>query len=342
MSGSLLPSHAAARALVDWLDDGPTGPLPWRMRMRLNWNAFWFEQLLRSQGAPKISSGQPAFVMGYWRSGTTLLHNLLYRYYDCTSPLTWQCHAPASFGVQPPPTSDVTATRPMDDGVVHLLGPHEDEFALLLLGEPSLYRGFLHPSQLGEIADACLDSGDVPLPRWTAFVNRIAQEGSPLLLKSPNHLFRLSTIYSIWPDARMVWICRPFSDVLTSNLRMWRAMIDLHRLRPGNVDLPTFLERCAERYRDIVANLLADPPASVLWLSYPKLRADPDGTAAAAARFLGLAPRAEPRSGADTQVHPGHTTSEHDLPSDRLRILAAEVDDLHRIALDDKQIPSTS
>lgn len=340
MSGNLLPSHAAARALVDWLDAAPTGPLPRRMRLRLKWNAFWFERLLRAQGIPEIRPGQPGFIMGFWRSGTTLLHNLLYRHYDCAVPLTWQCHAPASFGLQAPPATDVVATRPMDDGVVHLLGPHEDEFALLLLGEPSLYRGFLHPSRLGEVADECLSDGDTSLPRWTAFVARVAQAEPPLVLKSPNHVFRLPTIRQTWPNARIVWTCRPFAEVLASNLRMWQAMIDLHRLHPGDVDLPAFLERCAEKYHDIVADLLADP-VSILWLDYAALREDPHGVAAVAARHLGLARRAIPAPAADAQVRVGLTTARHGLPTSRLRTLAAEIDDLHRIALNNHGTSAT-
>jgi hypothetical protein len=328
----MLPSHLAAQAVVDWLNEG--GSLSWRLRTRLSWNAFWFERLLQNQPISSVvtTHRNPAFIMGFWRSGTTLLHNLLYSRYVCTTPLTWQCHAPATFRLQTPPHDNISVQRPMDDGMVHLLGPQEDEIALLLLGEPSLYRGFLDPTRLEEIAEACLTNEVAALPRWRAFLARIAADAGPLLLKSPNHVFRLTTIANLYPDAPMIWICRPSAQVVISNLRMWGAMIDRHRLRAGDINLIAFIERLMMRYRDIVTDQLVTRSSRILWVNYNNLVTGPDAVCQEAAAFLRYEQRKTPLSETDAHVHPGRTERLPALPNVRLQKLAAEIDELHAIA----------
>jgi hypothetical protein len=41
----------------------------------------------------------------------------------------------------------------MDEGYIGTYSPQEDEFAALLLGEPSLYRAFIDPRRIDELTE---------------------------------------------------------------------------------------------------------------------------------------------------------------------------------------------
>src|SRR5215471_6092399 len=96
----------------------------------------------------------PIFVLGFWRSGTTLLHELL----CCDSrfgfPSTYACLNPAHFLLSERwtvPHFDREVARPMDDVRYSWASPQEDEFALLTLGAPSAYRALIVPSLMRNV-----------------------------------------------------------------------------------------------------------------------------------------------------------------------------------------------
>jgi hypothetical protein len=146
----------------------------------------------------------------------------------------------------------------MDEGYIGTYSPQEDEFAALLLGEPSLYRAFIDPRRIDELTGMLeqwpwlLATGVEPLSnRWETFLKAvIAQAPGPLLLKSPNHTFRLPWLAKRFPDAQFIWLTRATPDVLASNRRMWTAMIERYGLwRHDPAALETFL-RSAIRNHD--------------------------------------------------------------------------------------------
>src|SRR5262249_18962829 len=97
----------------------------------------------RTPGGP-LRDG-PVFVLGHWRSGTTLLHELLARAPRHAAPTTFDCLSPHPFLLT---RSWLPALlrrfaprrRPMDNMAAGWDRPQEDEFALCLLGLPSPYE----------------------------------------------------------------------------------------------------------------------------------------------------------------------------------------------------------
>ena len=107
--------------------------------------------------AKKVANYQerhdPVFVIGHWRSGTTLLHELLAKDKQFTFPDTYQCFFPSVFLYPGPILRKLVGymlpdTRPMDSMPMGIGRPQEDEFALCILGAPSPYRGILFSSSL--------------------------------------------------------------------------------------------------------------------------------------------------------------------------------------------------
>jgi len=183
------------------------------------------------QLTPAPLPDDPVFIVGFWRTGSTLLHGRLAAATGWTTPLTWQCFRPASLLLHAP-TRSASVTRPMDQGVISTFSPQEDEFAALLLGEPSLYRNFIDPRRLDE-SHALLrrwpDSGGAEPAlscRWEQFVRSVLSlSPGRLLLKSPNHTFRLPWLAARFPNARFIWLTRPKAELLTSNRTLWLTMI---------------------------------------------------------------------------------------------------------------------
>src|SRR5262249_35452631 len=143
----------------------------------------------------------PVFILGVWRSGTTFLHELLAANESLLAPNTWQCMNSSMHLMNTPPTGGDVAVRPMDGFLVTNESPQEDEFAMLAQGIPSVYLAFFDPRRLTELThwldpQAWTDLAEEAWwPRWRTFLASV-QGGRDvrLLLKSPNHTFRLPAI----------------------------------------------------------------------------------------------------------------------------------------------------
>jgi hypothetical protein len=296
-----------ARALADWIRAGGRPQRPIRaLALRLRWHARWFEQNWQAQERELQTlppAQAPVFILGLWRSGTTVLHELLAECTGWSTPHTWQCFHPSTCFLTGPPSAQAEIERPMDAGRISTHSPQEDEFALLLLGEPSLYRGFIDPRRLAECAAMLRDrAADIPaatsLPRWELFVRGVAQRHAEqrLLLKSPNHSFRLPLLQAQFPEAKFIWIGRHSGEVLASNLRMWRAMIDLYGLWhcPTGAIEAFLREALRASARVLTRSLEQLPPERLCWVDFEQLRADPRATLQRTLDFLGATPAATP------------------------------------------------
>jgi hypothetical protein len=189
------------------------------------------------QASPKGS----VVVLGYWRSGTTLLHQYLSRDGRYGYPTTYACMNPQHFLLtesQAQARGRRSVRRPMDDMVVFSDSPQEDEFALLALGARSPYEALLAPANL----DRCLSLADpdalTPLEkqRWRevfiGFLTAVclSQSGRPLILKSPPHAYRIAILRELLPDARFVLLVRDPLAVFESTVRMWRRLFERYAM----------------------------------------------------------------------------------------------------------------
>jgi len=307
--GSTLQPLFGARALADWIRAGGTparAPLGYGLRLR--WQAFWFELNWRTQLArmpPAALPSDPVFILGLWRSGTTVLHELVNACGGWVTPQTWQCFNPSTCFLSGPPARAAAVKRPMDQGLIAAEGPQEDEFALLLLGAPSLYRGLIDPRRLLEGGGPSRSDDTAGLERWLAFVRGVAGTGSGrLLLKSPGHTFRIPALRRLFPGARFIWIGRHPGEVLASNVRMWTAMMDLYALwdcPEGAVGrfLQEAMRSCGAVLERCVAEMTRE---QMLWVDFEALQTDPERVLRQILQFTGGRPgHGEGSLGADIE-----------------------------------------
>jgi omega-hydroxy-beta-dihydromenaquinone-9 sulfotransferase len=212
----------------------------WLRRALSRWQSQWFERNLSLQRMLSPEGplrADPLFVLGLWRSGTTFLHDLLGGCPGLLSPTTSQCLNPASFRLRPAPAAEKSVKRPMDGLTIDTLSPQEDEFALLALGVPSVYRGFIDPRRLPELTQ-WLDPGSWSADKpagwaalWMEFLRGVNEAGTGrLVLKSPGHTFRVSALPGIFPNAAHIWLTRDPIDTFLSNRKMWLAMTGRYAL----------------------------------------------------------------------------------------------------------------
>src|SRR5262249_45738484 len=177
----------------------------------------------------------PVFILGHWRSGTTLLHELLARDQRLAFPTTYECLAPHHFLLTrawlPRRVGWLMPDRrPMDSMAAGWDRPQEDEFALCLLGQPSPYERLAFPNRsAGEAALDLRGLSPRALRRWKAALYRLVQAltlahgGRSLVLKSPPHTCRVPTLLELVPDARVVHVVRDPYELYPSTLHPWLA-----------------------------------------------------------------------------------------------------------------------
>jgi len=182
----------------------------------------------------------PIFVLGFWRSGTTFLHELL----CCDSrfgfPSTYACLNPAHFLLSRRwvvSQSDRQVRRPMDDLRYSWGSPQEDEFALFLLGAPSAYEALVVPSLMQkphwllDLEQRPPEDREVWWKTFDYFLKLLTlEQNKAMVLKSPTHGYRMRTLQRKFGRARYVVIERNPYEVFASNLRLWRTLTDKYAL----------------------------------------------------------------------------------------------------------------
>lgn len=230
----------------------------------------------------------PVFIIGHWRSGTTLLHELLALDERIRCPTTYECLSPHHFLLSEGLVRRwlhflMPRKRPWDNMKLGFDHPQEDETALCALGahSPFLTVAFPHrpPQDPGYVDMLTLSPAE--LDRWVLVAQRFYQSvlyrrPGRLVLKSPQHTFRVQTLAELFPRARFVHIVRDPYVVFSSTVHFWNTTYDMYALqRPPyrNVEENVFstfcrmeesLARALEtldphryqrvRYEDLVAN----------------------------------------------------------------------------------------
>ena len=308
--GSAFQPLFGSRALAEWIRQGGAparAPLSYGLRSR--WHAHWFELNWRTQlerMPPDGSPADPVFILGLWRSGTTVVHELVNACGGWATPQTWQCFQPSTCFLTGPPARAAAVRRPMDRGVIAARGPQEDEFALLLLGESSIYRGLIDPRRLLECADTSWSDDGGGLERWQEFVRGVAAGGGArLLLKSPGHTFRIPALRRLFPRVRFIWIGRHPGEMLASNVRMWTAMMSVYALWDCPPDtVQQFLRAAVQACRRVLERCVAEMTREqMLWVDFEALQTDPERVLRQILQFVGARTgRDESSLGADIEV----------------------------------------
>lgn len=234
-------------------------------------------------------SDDPVFVLGFWRSGTTLLHNLLSSDPQHCYPNYFQCLYPHHFlstewWLAPPTARFLPKTRPMDNVAVGWDMPQEDEIALCVLSLASCYlQVVFHDNvekyqRFHDMADctpaerkAWMDSLDYLIRKLTfKYQKRV-------VLKSPSHTFKIPYLLKLYPNAKFVYIYRNPYAVFKSAAHLRRTMYAENGMcnpEYGDIDERVFelYELC---YRDYERDKALIPEGNLSEVRFEDLEQDP-------------------------------------------------------------------
>ncbi len=281
----------------------------------------------------------PVFIIGHWRTGTTLLHNLLACDPEFGFPTTYECFMPNHFLLTEPLARFwfdlmLPGTRPPDNVEVGFDRPQEDEFGLCNLGLPSPLLTMALPRQ-GPVDTRYLDLRDLDdkeQQAWTRgfewFIRRVAfRQDKRLVLKSPTHTARLRTLVDIFPGARFVHISRNPLSVFPSTVHLWKSMNSTQGLQnPARDDpwleeyvLDTFV-RMFERYEEDRALI---PDGHLAEVSYESVVSSPKDTLRRLYDQLDLGDFGRAAKSVDAYLARtnGYQTNSYELPEAKRRLI---------------------
>jgi omega-hydroxy-beta-dihydromenaquinone-9 sulfotransferase len=185
----------------------------------------------------------PIFIIGHWRTGTTLLHELMIQDDRHNFPNTYQCYDPTHFLLTEKYFKKwfwflLPERRPMDNMRLGWDRPQEDEFALCMLGQPSPYLDIIFPNR-PPLTPGALDLQGISARARRAWKRAFYQyvqtltfkDPRRLVLKSPPHSCRIPTLLELFPDARFIHIVRNPYEVFPSTVNLWRSLAEKHGLQ---------------------------------------------------------------------------------------------------------------
>lgn len=190
----------------------------------------------------------PIFILGHWRSGTSLLHELLALDTEHLAyPNTFQTMSPKTFLLTEKLWTQwfaglVPEQRPMDNMSIGFESPQEDEFALSLVAGKSYYMAFSFP-QAEAYYERYLTLQNVSSEerqQWQETLQWLLRKLTlkyrrQLVLKSPPHTARIRLLLELFPRARFIHIHRHPYRVFQSMQRYFATAGWLSYLQKPNL-----------------------------------------------------------------------------------------------------------
>lgn len=289
------------RWLVEWVNErGPYSPDERRAMTQqiTRLLATRLKVALDRRRYPAIANEKierPIFIIGFARSGTTLLHSLLAEDPATLSPKSWHMYSPSPPPGAVPVVSEriayaqrqveawmdfCPAQKPMhpyiDKGAHQLI---EDEELITLDFRNAYPYHFYRIPTLDVMAIPTTGQAEafefhrefLQHLQWNSGSNR-------WVCKGPSGQMHVDAILEAYPDALLVWPHRPLGEIYASNVAIRAAVFDTIRGQPN--DWSSQAKAHAEALKAAVDRIMADrriDDPRILHLSFRDIAADPLG-----------------------------------------------------------------
>ena len=288
----------------------------------------------------------PVFIIGFWRSGTTLLHNLM-----CCDPgaaytTTFQNVFPnlaLSQGgwLKPLTNMFLPEKRPFDNVHMDMDNPQEEEFGMVNLQPCSLYNFFLFPSDFDRITayemapDAFTDE---ELNTWQkAYMGLIAKAmlntgGTRFMSKNPCNIARLPMLKEMFPGAKYIFIYRNPCQVVESFYLFVHSIFPGTRLQPVKDSFTR--EKAVKFYAGMMRRYFAVrdsiPAADIVEIRMEDFLKDPVGKVDELYLKLGLENSEEARRSRERffAAQSGRQVNHYQIPEETVQLVNTHAGDI--------------
>ena len=210
----------------------------------------WWERLVFNRKVRTMKFAKPPlFIIGHWRSGTTLLHNVL-----CKDPSVG--YLTTYYSLFPNNLSSkwlfktfvkwkMPVTRPSDDMKMNADYPQEDEFAFSNCQSDAFYNFFYFPLKYKYFYDRAINHKNMTDNEIRSWYNSydtllrkalIDTKGNRLIVKNPVNTARIDKLLKLYPDAKFLYIYRNPVTVFYSTQKFFRNLFPKVWLNPVSND----------------------------------------------------------------------------------------------------------
>ena len=299
----LAPADLLARvqAMIGWINErGPYSPfqIDAMQRQVLQLLSTRLRLALDRQRFPAIAEEKierPVFIIGFARSGTTLLHSLLAEDPEAQSPRSWHIYSPS-----PPPGAGPVvaermayAQRMVDHWMDFCPGqkpmhPYIDKGAQQLIEDEELFSldfrnaypyHFYRVPTLDVMGVLGSDqAGAFRFHRETLQHLQWNTGKTRWVCKGPSAQHHLDALFEVYPDALCVWPHRPLADIYASNVALRAVIYDTIQGRPNDWagQAKAHAEGMKAAFDRLLASGMVDDPR-ILHVPFKQVAADPLG-----------------------------------------------------------------
>jgi hypothetical protein len=228
----------------------------------------WLEWLRYGSAVRRIAiEDDPVFIIGHWRTGSTMLHELFALDPRNRCPTTYECLSPNHFLLSERSVRRfawwiLPRSRPFDNMRMSFDRPQEDEAALCLRRQPSPFLTVAFPRRPPQDQPYVSLEGlsERQLSAWKArllgFLRLLLfRRPGRLVLKSPQHTFRLPVLNAMFPRAKFVYLVRDPYTVYASTVHFWKTMYETYGLQ--SYDEETLREQVLSTFQQMHTRLEA-------------------------------------------------------------------------------------
>lgn len=211
----------------------------------------------------------PLFIIGHWRTGTTLVHNLLTLDPDASFVSTYHSVFPnnlkSKWLFKTFMRVFMPKKRPGDDIMLKVNYPQEDEYALSNLTHNSYYHFFYFPSNYKHYYKESVrfeSFTEKDMERWKQLYRTmvvkalINKKGQRAILKNPVNTGRIRRLIEIFPDSPFIFMMRNPVIVYLSSKKFFLDL--LPKVCLGEFDSDNIGEMILDTYATILRDYIAE------------------------------------------------------------------------------------
>ncbi|MCD6200340.1 MAG: sulfotransferase [Bacteroidales bacterium] len=251
------------------------------------WEKIWFGKKLKGYHFKE----PPVFILGHWRSGTTLLHTALCKDPEAGYVTTYHSVFPNNLAskwlFKSLMAMKMPRRRPSDNMPLHTDYPQEDELAFSNCQPYAYYTIFYFPDKYKTIYDQSVHhKGLSPeeKQRWFATYRNLLKKamlntkGKQLIVKNPVNTARIKQILKLFPNAKFIYIYRnPVSTFLSTRLFLQKLIPSLTLQKTNHHAIEEMVFKVYTRMiTDYLNQKNLIPPGDLLEIKYEEFEKYPE------------------------------------------------------------------